>query len=176
MISPLAIFAALVWTPVHASDLSAAGPDAALSHPDPDTRAALLWDVAQAPAEIAAPVLRAALEHPDATTRGAAVRAMGRTAPEYATDLLIALGDPHAGVRTAAVKAAGATEDPATFAALRKCLRDRDAVVRRYAIDSLCKLDPERAAMLPALIRLVVDPDEAVAEAARAGCAQSSSR
>lgn len=119
--------------------------------------------------EQALPVLRAGLTATDPAVRAAAAFATGRRhdghslAPQLIT---LATEDPVIAVRVAASRALGQLRPPGAWAPLQQNLSHEAAQVRVAALRALARIDATRAAELPELGRLQLDPDPQVAGAA----------
>ncbi len=137
--------------------------------PETDARRALMTAIRRAPADQALPALRGGLQDASADMREAAALASGRRgdgatlAPEL---LAAATGDPEPTVRVAATRSLGMLGLADAFAPLRQNLSHETAIVRLSALRALARIDRTRAAALPDLARLQLDPDARVAAAA----------
>lgn len=142
-----------------------AGPRA----PESEARRTLMSAIRRAPADQALPALRSGLVDPAADLREAAALAAGRRrdgatlAPEL---LAAATSDPEPRVRVAATRSLGTLRHADAFAPLQTNLAHEAPTVRLSALRALARIDPTRAAALPDLARLQLDPDSRVAGAA----------
>lgn len=136
--------------------------------PDGEPRRRLIGSLRRAAPNDLHPLLTAGFASPEPARRVAAALVAGRRAdgPAFAAELLAAAADPAPDVRVAAARALGALRLPAGFAALQPNLSHGTAAVRLAALRGLARIDPDRAAALPELARLQLDPDPAVAGAA----------
>jgi len=132
-------------------------------------RRPLMQSLRRAAPEHALPVLRAGLAAPDPAVRAAAALATGRRhdgrtlAPQL---LALATSDAAISVRVAACRGLGQLRLPGAWAPLQQNLSHEAAEVRVAALRALARIDPARAAELPELGPLQLDPDARVAGAA----------
>lgn len=105
--------------------------------------------------------IRIEVRHP-----GVVVKAMRgyATPPSHLDTLLGDLADDDAGMRADAAYELGFVGGPRAARALRVALQDREAGVRRLAIDSLARLDETEA--IPDITRMLADGDPVVRNAA----------
>ena len=132
-------------------------------------RRPLMQSLRRASAEHALPVLRTGLAATDPAVRAAAALATGRRrdghtlAPQLIT---LATDDAVITVRVAACRGLGQLRPPGAWAPLQQNLSHEAAELRVAALRALARIDPARAAALPELGRLQLDPDARVAGAA----------
>jgi HEAT repeat protein len=142
----------------------------ALEDPDPSVQVQAIRAVAHFRGEGALRLLLARVDSPDPVVRDAAVEAMARLGSESLPPLRELLGREEAGTRAAAVRALGAVGTPEAIGLVRSSLTDRAFFVRHDA----CRALGEAAdtASVPALVRLLSDPEPSVREAAGEACAR----
>ncbi|HEY0137047.1 MAG TPA: HEAT repeat domain-containing protein [Nannocystis sp.] len=139
------------------------------SAPEAVDRRPLMQQIHRAPAELALPALRAGLADPDPAIRTAAAHATGRRrdGKALASELIaLATGDAVPAVRAAGCRGLGQLRLPGAFVPLQQNLSHETAEVRLAALRALARIDAARAAALPELGRLQLDPDARVAGAA----------
>lgn len=137
--------------------------------PEGPGRKPLVLALRRGPAERVLPVLEQGLASPDPALRSAAALATSRR-PDGAslapTLLSLATADTDTGVRVAATRALANLRHADAFAGLQQNLSHETAVIRLSALRAMARIDPEKAAALPDLARLQLDPDRSVADAA----------
>jgi len=137
--------------------------------PEGPGRKPLVLALRRGPAERVLPVLESGLASPDPALRSAAALATSRR-PDGATLaptlLTLATTDTDTGVRIAATRALANLRHADAFAGLQKNLSHETAVIRLSALRAMARIDPDKAAALPDLARLQLDPDRSVADAA----------
>jgi HEAT repeat protein len=129
----------------------------------------------------AVPTLRQRLQSSDATTRFRAAYALGllmAQARDAAPDLIEAVRDPENRVRQQALSSLLSIDDqhPELLRILQAAVRDADATVRQAAAQNLGRLLPEARAVVPDLIRLLLNdpvPEVRAAAAEALGAATS---
>ena len=137
--------------------------------PEAVDRRPLMQQIRRAPAELALPALRAGLVDPDPTIRTAAAHASGRRRDGKALAaglIALATGDAVPAVRAAGCRGLGQLRLADAFTPLQQNLSHETAVIRLAALRALARIDAARAAALPELGRLQLDPDARVAGAA----------
>ncbi len=136
--------------------------------PEGTGRRPMLQALRRAPAEQALPALRAGLENPDPGIRAAAAIATGRRSDGHALapELFALTRDPVPAVRIAAIRGLGGLRHTDAFLPLQQLLADPAADLRHAALRALVRIDPARAAALPELGRLQLDPDPRISGAA----------
>lgn len=115
------------------------------------------------------PALRAGLVDPDPAMRAAAAAATGRRedGARLVPDLLtLATTDPEGPVRIAATRGLAQLRAGEAFEPLRANLGHAVPETRLSALRALARIDPARAAKLPELGRLQLDPDARISGAA----------
>ncbi len=137
--------------------------------PEGPGRRPMTQQLRRAAPEQALPVLRAGLTATDPAVRAAAAFATGRRhdgrtlAPQIIT---LATEDAVIAVRVAACRALGQLRPPGAWAPLQQNLSHEAAQVRVAALRALARIDSGRAAEMPELGLLQLDPDPHVAGAA----------
>jgi len=136
--------------------------------PDTSERRDLIGSLRRTPAAQLGPLLGAGFISPHANQRVAAVLVAGRRndGKRFTAELLAAAADPAPEVRVAAARALAGLRVPEAFPALQENLSHGTAAVRLGALRALARIDPDRAADLPELARLQLDPDPTVSGAA----------
>lgn len=157
--------------PVAAADIDdPAGTLARLaSEPEGPGRKPLVQALRKAPAARVLPILETGLASGDPALRSAAALAVSRrsdTAGLAPTLIALATTDPDTGVRIAATRGLANLRHLAAFPALTQNLAHTAPAIRLSALRALARLDPDRAAALPDLARLQLDPDPRVADTA----------
>jgi len=139
------------------------------SEPEGPGRKPFVQALRRAPADRVMPLLRAGLVSSDPALRSAAALATGRRSDghELAPDLLgLATTDPDTGVRIVATRSLANLRHADAFPGLTQNLSHETATIRLSALRALARIDPDRAAALPDLARLQLDPDARVADSA----------
>lgn len=139
------------------------------SEPEGPGRKPLIQALRRAPADEVLPLLRAGLASPDPALRSAAALATGRRRDgrELASVLIsLATTDTDTGVRIMATRGLANLRHGAAFPELTANLSHETATIRLSALRALARIDPDRAAALPDLARLQLDPDARVADSA----------
>jgi HEAT repeat protein len=136
---------------------------------DPTLRQAVTWTLRHAGAEAGLAGLRVALQDPAANVRAEAARSLGwrSDGAELQVELRQALFDAEANVRAMAARSLGWRGVTLAAGEISGLVADADADVRLHALRALRRLDLPRARALPALGRLLADPDPRVARVAR---------
>ncbi len=136
--------------------------------PDNDERRDLIGRLRRTPAAQLDPLLAAGFTSPHAGQRIAATLVAGRRndGKRFTAQLLAAAVDPAPEVRVAAARALGSLRVPEAFPVLQDNLSHKTATVRLGALRALARIDPDRAAALPEVARLQLDPDPTVSGAA----------
>ena len=136
---------------------------------DPAVRRMLVESLSGAPLAVAEPELVRASADPSPDVRAGPARAIGAhpNGASLGTPLLALLVDPAAAVRIEACRASGWLGISEAWALLSARVADPDPTVRLRAIRALQRIDPARAALHPAVLGSVGDPDAKVARAAR---------
>jgi hypothetical protein len=136
--------------------------------PDSDERRDLIGSLRRTPAAQLGPLLSAGFTSPHAGQRIAAALVAGRRndGKRFTAELLAAAADPAPEVRLAAARALGGLRVPEAFPVLQENLSHETATVRLGALRALARIDPDRAAALPEVARLQLDPDPTVSGAA----------
>lgn len=138
------------------------------AEPEGDTRRLLVTTLRRVPAAELHPLLTAGFASPDPTHRVAAALVAGRRADGkvFAPELIAAAADPLPTVRVAAARGMASMRLADGFPALVANLSHETASVRLSALRALARIDPDRAAALPEVARLQLDPDSSVSGAA----------
>lgn len=121
------------------------------------------------PPEQILPILEAGLASSDPALRAAAALAAGRRrdGTSFAATLVhLATTDADTDVRVAATRSLAVLRHSEAFPALTHNLSHETATIRLSALRALARIDKARAAALPELARLQLDPDARVADAA----------
>jgi len=155
------------------ADAPAEDPAATLARiarePEGRARQPLFQALRSAPAARVLPVLRAGLIDPDPALRAAAAAAAARRedGARFVPDLLtLATSDPDGPVRIAATRGLGQLRAVEAFEPLRVNLGHAAPETRLSALRALARIDAARAAGLPELGRLQLDPDARISGAA----------
>lgn len=154
---------------VHTSDDPADTLARLAGEPEGPGRKPLVLALRRGPAGRVLPVLESGLASADPALRSAAALATSRR-PDGATLaptlLSLATTDTDTGVRVAATRALANLRHADAFAGLQQNLSHETAIIRLSALRAMARIDPEKAAALPDLARLQLDPDRSVADAA----------
>lgn len=136
--------------------------------PEGDQRRALVASLRRLPADQVHPLLVSGFASQLPGPRVAAILVAGRRrdGARFTAELLAAAADPTPAVRVAAARALGSLRVSEAFPALEPNLSHETVSVRLSALRALARIDPDRAAALPELARLQLDPDRAVADTA----------
>ncbi len=153
---------------------AAAGDPAALlarlaTEPEGKSRQPLFRALRSGPQAQVLPALRAAFVDPDPALRAAAAAAAGRRddGARLVPDLLtLATGDAEGPVRIAATRSLAQLRAAEAFEPLRANLGHAVPETRLSALRALARIDAGRAAKLPELGRLQLDPDARISGAA----------
>lgn len=156
-----------------AADKAAEDPAATLARlarePEGKSRLPLFRALRNGPAPQVLPALRAGLTAPDPALRAAAAAAVGRRedGARLVPDLLtLATGDAEGPVRIAATRSLAQLRAAEAFEPLRANLGHAVPETRLSALRALARIDAGRAAKLPELGRLQLDPDARISGAA----------
>lgn len=137
--------------------------------PEGPGRKPFLQALRNTPAAHVVPILETGLASTDPALRAAAALAAGRRrdGTHFAATLLnLATTDPDASVRIAATRSLAVLRHAEAFPALVDNLSHETATVRLSALRALARIDKAKAATLPDLARLQLDPDPRVSDAA----------
>ncbi len=144
------------------------------SEREPQVRKAVMAIMIRAEPSRAATGIARGLQDADPLVRAEAAVAAGslppaevQQRPELLSRLHELLAEAHAPSRAGAARSLGILGLIASFEAIEPLLGDGEAAVRLQALRALVRLDPERAAGLPAVRALRADPDSKVSRAAR---------
>lgn len=136
--------------------------------PDNDERRALVGSLRRSPADQVHPLLTAGFASPLANHRSAAAMVAGRRGDgqKFLAELLNAAADVDPIVRISAARALGSLRAADAFPALQHNLSHESVPVRLSALRALAHIDPDRAAAMPELAGLQLDPNPLVSSAA----------